>query len=526
MNGTQAFAFHQQQPNSPGRAKLLPPFSNSQRTNPDNRLAQQIAATWKVRLRLMVAFPVILSLFMLIAGFLIANYLMPLPSMAHLQGSAELLIPALIFLMTAFAFVGSLTGAFLLTRQMKQLFAKIENLLPSRSKAAVQVVAQSEMDALALALDQALLSLRKFARDSQVLENLPEAIMNIDLSGTVQSLNKRALRWLDLESSQSIGRKLEEVLSGKDFRPALLRLVADSLQDKDITSSRTALLGDPKESNNLLWVCTTPSMSDQQHWDGLSIVIKDYSDIAAFVGQLEKLERLANLGTLTAALAHEARNPLATIKTLTALLREDITGSDGHPTYLQEILTQVDRLQVLFEDALVFSKDPLYSMEKTDLGALLSQAFQQAKHHFPLKTVDFSESHEAALPRVMADSGRLSQAFVNIMKNALEAVSDGGCIKIASACEQNPGSGDRVVRISVSDNGPGIPDDLQAKIFAPLFTTKANGTGLGLALAQYIIKAHGGTIRVLSKPNHGTTFNILLPLHPPAALRPTNGGSR
>ena len=221
--------------------------------------------------------------------------------------------------------------------------------------------------------------------------------------------------------------------------------------------------------------------------------------------QLRRAERLSALGELSAMLAHEIRNPLASIRGTAEILMEEGTP-ESRGEFLQILVKESDRLNHVVEDFLRMARpEPAQKREcdiNEELGNMVTLLSAQARS----SSVGL-EMTSGDLPRVVADPEKLHQAFMNLLLNAIQASPQGGRVQVATTFLPERGA----VRIRFSDQGVGIPKEALARIFEPFFTTKGSGTGLGLPITRKIVEGHGGTLEVESEPGGGTTFTVLLP---------------
>jgi two-component system NtrC family sensor kinase len=225
--------------------------------------------------------------------------------------------------------------------------------------------------------------------------------------------------------------------------------------------------------------------------------------------QLERADRLASIGEMAAGIAHEIKNPLAGISAAITIIRDDIPAEDPRSMILGEVLQQVQRLDKTVNDLLFFGKPSLPELSCIDINDIIDSTCKFASQHRSVANVEKRMHLEPGLPTVYADGKQMQQVFLNLILNAFQAMPDGGTLAITTG--RTVRDGREYVTVEVADSGPGIPPLILEKIFTPFFTTKAQGTGLGLPICNKLIQLHKGVIRVSSDNLHGTVFTIELP---------------
>ncbi|WP_036654774.1 ATP-binding protein [Paenisporosarcina sp. TG-14] len=228
--------------------------------------------------------------------------------------------------------------------------------------------------------------------------------------------------------------------------------------------------------------------------------------------QIEHLRSLSTLGQLAASIAHEIRNPMTSLKGFTQLLSHQVTKEGSQ--YLSIIESELNRMDSILNEFLVLSKPTEKSFRFISLSSLISQVVDFMHPQGILKNIEFDYvSCDQGSDCILGDSYELKKVFMNILKNAIEVMPKGGKVTITQNLIEN-----NQVRVSVTDQGEGITADQMHKIFLPFYTSKQQGTGLGLPHAVQTIEDHGGYIDVESEINQGTTFNLVLPLYPMDSL--------
>ncbi len=238
---------------------------------------------------------------------------------------------------------------------------------------------------------------------------------------------------------------------------------------------------------------------------------------------LAQTEKMASLGKLAAVVAHEINNPLAGILTyskLVARLADKEWNGNGRAeeakSYLQIIESESRRCGSIVKNLLTFARQTPINPQKNDLNAIIERCLLLVGHQMTLQEIELQKVLANSLPPLYCDAGQLQQALLAILMNAVEAMPLGGRLRVESSFDAVRHLG----RVTVRDDGPGIPPAVMPHIFEPFFTTKeeGKGTGLGLAIALGIVQQHGGNIEVNSSLQEGTTFTIILPEEPPGRI--------
>jgi len=236
-----------------------------------------------------------------------------------------------------------------------------------------------------------------------------------------------------------------------------------------------------------------------------------YEDLKRSKSYIRRADRLASLGTLTAGLAHEIRNPLVAIKTLTQLLPERLEDEEFRGQFLQIAAGEVDRIATLVEELLDLARPSDPKLDFENINTILDGMILLVSTETKKKQVDILRSYASDLPPVQIDREQIKQVFLNILLNAVEATSESGKITVKTRSFIKPG-GEPYIQVECTDTGCGIPPEHIEQIFNPFFTTKSTGSGLGLSISHQIIQDHRGYIDVESQWGKGASFFINLPV--------------
>lgn len=239
---------------------------------------------------------------------------------------------------------------------------------------------------------------------------------------------------------------------------------------------------------------------------------KLYEDLKKSKSYIRRADRLASLGTLTAGLAHEIRNPLVAIKTFTQLLPERLEDEEFRDRFLRIASGEVDRIAMLINELLDFARPSDPKFEPEDVNNILDGMILLISTEAKKKNIKITKNFDPNLPPINIDREQMKQVFLNILINAIEATPDNGEVTVKSRSFTKP-NGERYIQIEFKDTGHGIPKEYLEEIFNPFFTTKTTGSGLGLSISNQIVQEHKGYIHVESQINKGSSFFVNLPLN-------------
>jgi len=339
-----------------------------------------------------------------------------------------------------------------------------------------------------------------------VLDSLGTGLLICDAYHVVVQNNKAATRILPMDYHDYQERPVWACIHD----PEISAFVEETIEKKETVTAREFPLND-EHTPKILSLSVMPLVKSKQV-RGTIIMIDDITDKKKEELKNRRLESLASLTNLAANVAHEIKNPLGSISIHVQLVRkavERLTGADTCSIckYLDVVDEEMERLNKIVVDFL-FAVRPI-SFEFTalnineliqDLAQFLAGEFEQAGI-----TIDLDLAKD--IPQIQGDERFLRQMLINLLKNAKAAMEGGGIARLATRFD------DETIRITVEDTGTGIPDEVLNKIFEPYFTTKIDGTGLGLTMVYKVVKGHGGDITVQSRPSLGTRFTIQLPIY-------------
>jgi len=337
----------------------------------------------------------------------------------------------------------------------------------------------------------------------EVTSNMPAGLVVVNAQSIITSANPAAEQTLGHRGLNF--RRASEALGE---RSDLSRLIGECLTTGKIFRREQIEHRDAAGDIRQLGVTISPIRKGTDDVSGAICLLTDLTELASLQKQMQLKENLAALGELSAGIAHEFKNALATISGYAQLIQSENPGPEVADN-ADKILEQTRNITHVVTEFLSYARPLDISHEQVALSSIIERAVAEVSEAFPLVRL----RAEGAFGEVAGDDGLIRQALLNLTRNAAEACNtapNGG--KVILRGENFQREGHTFQRITVFDNGPGISRDVQAKLFHPFFTTKPNGTGLGLAVVQKIVLQHGGQIEANNRPEGGAAFTVTLPL--------------
>ncbi len=342
-----------------------------------------------------------------------------------------------------------------------------------------------------------------------ILRSLPAGLMTVDVDGKVRYANDAALGILQWPSGELVGAPLMKVIP--------------SMADKWMERRRQLVKTHPHEryeesfqrpngTTIRIGFSFAPLSLTSERWMGSIVVFQDVTDIVRLKQAVERAERLATIGKLSAGFAHEVRNPLASMCASIDVLKNALSPPEPMQRLMTNVVKEADRLNGLISDFLRFARPREPQIKKLNLTDLILSVVDVFRNDQMMSGVQIETSLEPNL-EVQVDEDLIRQVIWNLVRNAGEAMSGkamkgkGGVLFIAAYLQEGRPS------LLIRDNGPGIPRETIKRIFDPFYTTKEGGSGLGLAMTHSIVEAHGGEISLESQVGEGTEFRIGFPEH-------------
>jgi PAS domain S-box-containing protein len=348
-----------------------------------------------------------------------------------------------------------------------------------------------------------------------LLENLTSGVIAAGTDERITVFNNEAGQITELNSQGMLDRRLDEL--PEPLREPLRK----TLRTGESQENREFVLN-VGDRAIIARASTSIFHGQDRQVLGALMVLTDITAIKRLELQIRRSDRLASLGTLSAGMAHEIKNPLVSIKTFAQLLPERYQDSDFRETFSNLIGHEIDRIDSLVNQLLRFARPAKPILKPLHVHEVLEKSLLLVGHRLYQKEIKLNRSWEAEDDTIRADADQLEQVFLNFFLNAIDAMKNGGELMVntqirtderwVSTLRQGNGETHEVLRITISDSGEGIRSEDVPHVFDPFFTTKDYGTGLGLSVVHGIIQEHGGQIEVESELSKGTAFHILLPL--------------
>jgi PAS domain S-box-containing protein len=337
-------------------------------------------------------------------------------------------------------------------------------------------------------------------------EYVQDGILILDSNLTVSAINPAAEWMLGYTDHEIAGQPVENILITPDRLPAVLASAVEGISTPNLESI-TLHRRDGQTFSADLKVISYPI---NDHKNGVVVIFRDISEHEQIRTQTRQLEQRALLGEFMGVFAHEVLNPINSISMGAQVLASRFGADDPNYDLIMRIENDCQRLSHQMEALKSYAKPYEPSQEPVDLGGLLIRIIERWRPRMSRVNVSPIYQIPENLPRVIGDWRALEQVFTNLISNAIDAMSQNGGILSVKVDVSTDTANRRQVEIGVSDNGPGIPDEIRGRIFEPFVTTKSSGTGLGLAITKRIVTAHRGVITVNSFPG-GTVFTVYLP---------------
>jgi signal transduction histidine kinase len=349
-----------------------------------------------------------------------------------------------------------------------------------------------------------------------MVANMRNGVLAIDRSGHLVLINDEACRAFGLPPDLDyLGQRYGDV-----FRqhPDIVRVLGGAFEMASLPNRAELRL---KPTGKVIGYTLSLIRDDEEQAIGAALFFKDLTHVEQLEERERLRDRLAALGEMAAAMAHEIKNPLAGIEVMAGLLRRQLPDKRDAQSLVNDIINEAKMANSIVQEMLEFVRPVRLQLDRASMLEALNSAVTMADGKAKRGDIRVEVDVPQELPKIQGDKHQLTQVFANLLINAYEALGGSGTVALTARLLE-PGEEGALLPdglhpvttlvVDVVDDGPGVPQDLTDKIFNPFFTTKAQGSGLGLAIVRKIVDAHEGRIDMRSHAGRGTAFRVTLPL--------------
>ncbi len=347
-----------------------------------------------------------------------------------------------------------------------------------------------------------------------VIDSVGDGVIVISREGDITLFNPAAEEISGFSRRQAIGSPFERLFA---MERALIEMASKTIRTGITISDHENVVVRSTGKVKPVAVTCYPLIRSSGESIGAILTLKDITYIRELEATVRQADRLSTLGTLAAGLAHEVKNPLGGIKGAAQLLERELGQGNELCEYTGVMIRETERIDHIIRELLELASPRGLNMQPVNLHKILGDILLLQKQAVADRNIACVSQFDPSIPDIMADEALLTRLFLNLVRNALDAMGEDGQLTVTSRVlsdyrmAQNERHS-RMVAVEVADDGPGIPGEDLENIWTPFFSTKSTGTGLGLTICHKIVAEHRGMIKVESDPGHGTTFTVLLPL--------------
>lgn len=341
-----------------------------------------------------------------------------------------------------------------------------------------------------------------------ILESSPNSMISINLKKEISSLNKRTEKIFNMKRKEVLGRKAADV-----FEDDIVRIINLAIDSHSVVNRREINRHSGNGNVDILGLTSSLLRNDQGNLIGAMLIVRDLTEEKKTEELIRRIDRLTSLGQLSAGIAHEIRNPLASINFNVQLMAKQLVETENTKSLIEDTREGIDRIRILVKGMLDFAKPSLPCLKKDSIVRVLKDTISLMDSQLKKKKVVIRLGVLDDIPEVVIDAHQIQQVFVNLLLNGMEAMPEGGRINIGGRIEKGHGKLCDKALLQFTDHGVGISRDNLHKIFNPFFTTKTEGTGLGLSIVHKILEQHNALVEVFSEEDKGTTFILKFQIH-------------
>jgi PAS domain S-box-containing protein len=342
-----------------------------------------------------------------------------------------------------------------------------------------------------------------------ILQSSPNSVIAVNMKKEIISINRRTEELFRLKRKNVLGQRVAAV-----FGEQIVQLVDQAIDHGDLGEYQEIRKSRKDGSQLILGITSSWLRDHQDNLIGVIFIVRDLTEGKRTEELIRRMDRLTSIGQLSAGVAHEIRNPLASISLNVQMLSKKWALDEAAQNIVSDTLEGIDRIKSLVKGMLDFAKPSTPALKRGSLARVLNNSIALLDSQLRKKRIDVKLDLVEGLPEIVFDEHQIQQVLVNLLLNGLEAMSDGGSLRIKGSLGKDQKKRRRHLALQIMDTGVGIPPGDLSKIFDPFFTTKPEGTGLGLSIVHKILDQHQASIDVVSEENRGTTFILSFPLTP------------
>jgi signal transduction histidine kinase len=349
-----------------------------------------------------------------------------------------------------------------------------------------------------------------------ILESLTTGVVGVNANGIVTTFNTTAGVIFSVDPRTCLSQPLKQAPAG-ELLDNIVNLSSQNPGDS-ITLDKELEIGLRGQQALRISASAVKDPNDEPE-GGTVLIIQDITLLRRLEEEAQRNQRLRATGEMAAGIAHEIRNPLASIELFASLLHQDLAEDPEKRKLVERISSGVKNMDRIISSVLLFAKSAKPSRNKCNIDHLLKDLLTDHSDFIVPDNIKITQQYDLGDALANGDASLLKQVFRNLVQNAIQAMPGGGQLRLSAKVETPAGKNDipgrKFINVCIADNGPGIPKDKRDQIFNPFFTTKDKGAGLGLSISHNIIKAHQGAFNFETEEGKGTQFTVTLPCWDP-----------
>lgn len=463
---------------------------------------------------LSVALPVLSALAVLVPGFIYRAIIMHelSPEFPLSKYDIDVVLNLLVCWMLGLSLVAFVFGSalgYIISAPMRQMSELLLRLADEGETDTVSVRSGDEIGLLGHSFNRMVQSMAKYLpeRARFVFHNVATGVITTNYGGVLETINATADRILRLSGVGVIGRHYDRVFRPHGGYHGIWETLRETIASGRGVMDREVVIRCLDGEEVALSLNTVVAVDPNTGRNAVVMTLVDLTWLKNVSRQMLQQEKLSAVGSLAAGVAHEIRNPLGALRSLTQMITQSESSESSRQEYAKVMLSEIDRLNSVVRTLLDFSSPSMEELGPVQLVPLLERAIDLSGIRVVKPSVQITLEESPDTPSVYGNESRILQAILNILLNAADEISHEGTIIIN--IRKSPVSD--TVECTIANDGPPIPEPLREKIFDPYFTTKDDGTGLGLTIASQIVSQHKGTMKVSSGEDQLTAFTITLP---------------